>query len=151
MEKGKYSALQVAAYVIEYLNSKKSVVSNLKLQKLLYYIQGMYTVPDSDRFFKEEMQAWDFGPVVAEVYKKYRIFGSGSIPSLKEMNEVSKSFTKSDLEFIDSILDIFKPYTASDLVNMTHQESPWKDAFAQGRNQIIPFSSLSRFFNENYS
>ena len=63
-----YSVLDVAKYVIFYSNEKKYDISNLKLQKILYFIQAEFLVSENEPCFYEEIEAWNFGPVVPEVY-----------------------------------------------------------------------------------
>jgi uncharacterized phage-associated protein len=40
------------------------VISNLKLQKLLYYAQGFYLAIYGKALFEEDIVAWEHGPVV---------------------------------------------------------------------------------------
>ena len=61
-----YNVLDICRYVIKYSNEKKYGVSNLKLQKLLYFIQAYFIIKNNDNApcFKEKIEAWNFGPVV---------------------------------------------------------------------------------------
>ena len=71
-----HSALDVARYIINYSNKKDYHISNLKLQKLLYFTQAYYLAfTDSHKpCFPERIEAWNFGPVVPEVYHFHIIF-----------------------------------------------------------------------------
>ena len=91
-----YSALVVARYIIKRCNELNRPISNLKLQKLLYFVQAEFLVGEGSACFpeeieawdfgpvvpEEEIEAWDFGPVVPEVYHRYKAYGSASIPYL---------------------------------------------------------------------
>lgn len=76
--KGKYSALTVAKWFLWY-NDKileeedADLISNLKLQKLLYYAQGCYLALKNEPLFNEQIVNWAHGPVVEEIYHKYKI------------------------------------------------------------------------------
>ena len=83
-----YDALTIAEYIIYFANLKKSPISNLKLQKILYFNQAEFLVMKGVPCFNDEIEAWDFGPVVPKVYRKYKIYGSGDIPS-----DISISFS----------------------------------------------------------
>ena len=63
-----YKAISVAKYIINYSNSIDSPISNLKLQKLLYYVQAAFLVEEGKKCFCDEIVAWAFGPVVPDVY-----------------------------------------------------------------------------------
>lgn len=75
-----YSAYDVAHYIIQKFNEMNKAISNLKLQKVLYFIQAEFLVDINKPCFFEEIEAWDFGPVVPTVYRKYKIYGSANIP-----------------------------------------------------------------------
>lgn len=75
-----YDALDVAKYIINYERSRGRTVSNLRLQKLLYFVQAQFLVTTQRACFCDEMEAWDFGPVVPNVYHVYKAYGSSSLP-----------------------------------------------------------------------
>ena len=154
MKEGKYSALDVAYEAINLLNKEKSVVSNLKMQKLLYFFQGLYSVPDHEALFKDEFEAWQYGPVVRAVYREFRMFGANSIPAFSqaylERKEI-RSLEEEDKGFIHDIALILKDCSASDLVNMTHEQSPWQNAYDPKKtDNLISFESIDSYFNETY-
>ena len=73
------TAMRVAEYIITKSYENRTPVSNLKLQKLLYFVQGQAIKVYGERAFTESIEAWDYGPVVRSVYLKFRIFGAGPI------------------------------------------------------------------------
>ena len=74
-----YDVQDVAEYVITYSEVKDYGISNLKLQKILYLIQAYSLIHTKKPCFSEDIEAWDFGPVIPEVYRKYKQFGSTDI------------------------------------------------------------------------
>lgn len=56
-----YSVLDVARYVVARSN-RAGAISNLKLQKVLYFIQAEFLVVQNMPCFAEQIEAWDFGP-----------------------------------------------------------------------------------------
>ena len=76
-----YSAKEVARYIIDYSCDQGRTVSNLRLQKLLYFVQVEFLVNRGKACFKDEIHAWHYGPVVPEVYYEYRMYGPSTIPS----------------------------------------------------------------------
>ena len=68
-------------------------ISNLKLQKLLYYAQGVYVGITGIRLFEDALVAWEHGPVVIDVYHEYARYGAGGIEYDKE-NPPEETYTK---------------------------------------------------------
>jgi len=156
-----YDVLDVSRYVINYSNEKGYCVSNLKLQKLLYFIQAYFLVKMNNPCFHERIEAWNFGPVVPKAYHEFKIFGCADIPPIKTYTTIDSSTSEFKFEtkvfskeligiehrsYIDRIIDNFKDYAASDLVYITHHQRPWKDAFSRGQNTEITKDSIRSYF-----
>lgn len=116
-------------------------LSNLKLQKLLYYVQGFNLALHDVPMFENEIKAWDHGPVVPEVYQLYKQYGSSYIP-VDEDVELS-SLTKKDTKLINEVNQVYGQFSAWKLRDMTHRESPWKETQS---NDIITHKKLKKFF-----
>lgn len=155
-------ALDVARYVINYSNERDYGISNLKLQKIMYFIQAYFLAyePDHDPCFPEKIEAWDFGPVIPDVYHEFKQYGSGNIPRITSYivfnedalwNVQRKDYDPNiicerERNMIDAVVDRFSDYSASDLVELTHHQAPWKEAYRQGRNCEITQDSIRRYF-----
>ena len=140
-----YSALVVARYIIDRCNEKEYAISNLKLQKILYFVQAEFLVTLNTPCFFEEIEAWDYGPVVPKVYQKYKMYGGGNIPSIKSI-QLSR-ITRDDQRLINGIIDVCGKYSASKLVEITHHQSPWKSAY-QKRDNTIANTVIKEYFME---
>lgn len=138
-----YNALSVAKYVIDRSNNTKNPISNLKLQKLLYFIQAEFLVSTGHPCFNDDIEAWPLGPVVPIVYEKYRIFGSTLIPFSYGNESYISVFDKL---IIDNIIEICKDYSASYLVSLTHKQKPWLEAYNNGPYSKITNASIKSFF-----
>lgn len=154
-----YSALDIARFIINYCNEEGIVISNLKLQKLLYFVQAYFLI-DSDEgpCFRESIEAWDFGPVIPEVYHEFKQYGSGNIPSISKYivcngndcyeEEYCDNVISSDhQDRIRDVVDEFREYSATDLVRLTHSQNPWSDVYVPGANNIITNKSIEAYFN----
>jgi uncharacterized phage-associated protein len=139
-----YSAYKIAEYIIWYYNSIEWVVSNLKLQKLLYFLQAEFLVEKNKALFDDDIIAWDFGPVVPKVYKKYAIYGGASIPYLVLPDK--PILRKEDEELINEVLNYFKDYTSTDLVTLTQHQMPWMAAYYPKENCVITKRSIKEYF-----
>lgn len=93
-------AESVANYVIAYGMKIGHPVSNLQLQKILYYIQVHFLKKKGIPFFKDEIEAWQFGPVIPTVFYQYAAFGPAPITMFKIQKIDLKQEEKKDLEQI---------------------------------------------------
>ena len=141
-----YSALLVAKHIIQRCDEKGKTISNLKLQKILYFVQAEFLVDINKPCFREAIEAWDFGPVVPEVYREYKIYGSANIPASKKKSIMPIS--TNDISRIDGIVDECSEYSASQLVEITHHQKPWINAYVPGKNREITKASIYEFFAE---
>lgn len=114
------SVHDVAAYVLQHENQ----MTTMKLQKLCYYSQGWSLAWDAKPLFHEEIQAWMNGPVVYELFKAHK--GRFVVSDWPEGNV--DNLTSDERETIDAVYDAYGKYTAQQLSDMTHNESPWMDA-----------------------
>jgi uncharacterized phage-associated protein len=122
-------------------------LSNLKLQKLLYYAQGHYLASTRQPLFDDRIQAWSHGPVVPTVYHEYKAFGRDDIV-LDDTDDFQwDQVDEQTTEFLMRIWNTYGGLAAWRLRNMTHDEAPWRDHFRDGeRNLDIPNESLQDFF-----
>ncbi len=98
-------------------------ISNLKLQKLIYYAQAFHLAIFEEPLFDEEFEAWTHGPVCPEVYHLYKEFGSDPIKF--EVN--LKIFSQEQLDILDEVNEIFGQFSAWKLRNISHEDEPWKE------------------------
>ena len=100
-------------------------ITNLKLQKLCYYAQGIALVALGLPLFHDHIEHWPHGPVVLELDRKYKSHGSAAIPPPTDLN--LESYDSSIRALLDNVYRDYGKYSASQLRNRTHKESPWMD------------------------
>lgn len=147
-KKFNYNAKDVAEYIV-FLGSQSLVgdngeregVTNLKLQKLLYLAQAYFLAKLNGPLFVDEIQAWEFGPVIPNVYRSYKKYVSDPIFIEKEKDIIRAE----DKEHIVKVWDVFGGYSAGKLVDITHSHSPWKEAFAS-KNKVITNKAILEYY-----
>lgn len=122
------SADDVARYIIRFAHEHGSSITNLKLQKLLYYAQGWHLAIYNKPLFGDRIEAWVYGPVVPDVYSKYQKYSYKSIDEDVDYPSFDSDDTSYLKEFLDDFLATFLPIDAFELERMTHNESPWLEA-----------------------
>ena len=141
-----YKALSIAKYIVKRCNDTKRAISNLKLQKLLYFVQAEFLVSKKKPCFKEHIEAWNFGPVVPDVYYEYKGYGSANIPYMRK--ERFDEIAEADKKLINEVVDECAVYSASALVDITHHQSPWKNVYSPYSNNVITKKSIKNYFEE---
>ena len=141
-----YKAENVAAYIINKQVDDGYPISNLKLQKILYFVQAEFLVSKDEPCFDDVIEAWDFGPVVESVYNEYAVHGGNLIFSPSESTS-GYHIKHNDRELIDGILEKVKKCSTSYLAGIIFHQTPWIKGRAR-LNRIITNESLKDFFSE---
>lgn len=139
-----YKVLDIAHKI---LTSAKNVeggelMSNLKLQKMLYYQQGFHLAKFNTPLFDEEIEAWMYGPVVPSVYEHFHSFGANGILP-EEHSPIELNLMEEKL--FNEVFMAYAQYSAIGLMNMTHKEKPWINT-KTGVGNIISKGSLKKYF-----
>lgn len=131
--------------VAQYLKQRYDIYENKKIQKLCYYIQSWYLCLREKPLFSNNFEAWVNGPVCSELYKdiRYDCFQLGNVNNLSE----------SDKQIIDVVYNVYGKFTADQLSERTHNETPWIEArkgIPRYENSIIRItkSSMKKYFKE---
>lgn len=137
-----------ADYVISAMlaDGQHGTLSNLKLQKLLYYIEAWHLGILGTRFYSPEVgfEAWVHGPVNRLVYERFEKtkYLYSEITMDDRLNN-NPRLNSEDKEFVDYILENYGRFSGMDLETMTHNELPWQEA----RGGIGPFDACNRIIS----
>lgn len=137
-----YRAKDIAAYIVNYSIENGNCVSNLKLQKLLYYVQAYFAIQKNTPCFNEDIEHWRHGPVVREVYSEYKVYFNDDIMEIKS----GKDIEENDKLLINEVVDSYCKYSPWQMVKKTHQEEPWVNT---NSDDIIEFSEIKAYYNEH--
>ncbi len=136
----------VAQYFLRQANQEDDTgISNLKLQKLLYYTQAFHLAMYDKPFFPEDFYAWTHGPVCPEIYHEYKKFGAGPITLAAEaLNAPLADFTPLQYELLEEVGQVYGQFSAWKLRNMTHDDAPWQEQEASGG--LIDKAGMAAFY-----
>jgi uncharacterized phage-associated protein len=142
-------AHDVAKLFLKWARENGDTITNLKIQKLLYYAQAWYLVNYGRRLFDDDIEAWELGPAIRSIYGKWKKFNSMPIQYTPNGKE-GDAFEKHQFEFLVEFYRIFSSFSSTALVSMTHNEDPWKKAFVSGENNIISPSFMKEYYTKIY-
>lgn len=121
-------------------------LSNLKLQKLVYYAQGFNLALNGRPLFEEDISAWEHGPVVPSLYRSFKQHGSEPVPAPE--NGIDRdSYPEEVRELLNEVFSVYGQFSASKLRNMTHGEPPWQEAYAIGPRATISRDTMRQYFS----
>ena len=148
------SALAISEYLVNMqIHYPALRLSHLKLQKLLFYCQAFHLASKDTPMYKEEVLAWTYGPVIDEVYEKYKSYSGQPIVAIAGTDNEEEENNKygipaESLSTISSILDAFGHLSAIALMEKTHRETPWIEAYKKGHGHVIPHSSMKSYYKD---
>ena len=159
-----YSAMDIARYIINFCIDIGNPISNLKLQKILYYVQAAFMLEECEPCFNEEIIKWRHGPVVINVYKSYQRFIGGTINERQEkyidyeytnnfhVKIVTKTFDADIIKerhrkLINKVVLCLIGMGDWDLVQKTQEEDPYINT---EKDEIITLASIYAYFNKDF-
>lgn len=134
-----YSARDIGRATVKLSIDSKCWVSNLKLQKLLYFSWLEYYKRTGRPLFDEEFQAWKYGPVVPSVYYEYWCNAANILFSSKRTSEPIDEAT---LDFLQEMLRAYDKVSVSEMVERSHRSKPWIDNYEVRMKNNIPLSDM---------
>ena len=139
-------AFDVANYFLNKVDEESGeLISNLKLQKLVYFAQGFHLAIYGKPLFKNDIEAWAHGPVVSDLYHCYKKYGYGAIPCLDSSD--TPTISEEVAELLDEIYEIYGQFSAWRLRELTHDQPPWKDHYNdKGLGLVIPHEAMRDYF-----
>src|SRR5262245_50729606 len=136
------TALDVAGYLLTLpAEEDGDLISNLKLQKLLYYCQGFALVILGRPLFNAAIKAWEHGPVVPEVWHEFREHGANQIPVPENFD--IEVLSAEERKLVDEVYSVYGQFSGWKLRKMTHSEPPWADT---ARNAVISHERMREYF-----
>ncbi|MDO8059413.1 DUF4065 domain-containing protein ['Crotalaria aegyptiaca' phytoplasma] len=139
--------------VAQFFVNKDKKINKTKIQKLLYYAQGYYLAQYNKVLFPDAIEAWPYGPVIPSVYaetlkqefqKQYYLDFSSQMTNFP-ISEEQKAI-------LEQVFDDFGQLSDVQLIEKTHEESPWKETYDPHKlysQCIIKPSLLYNFFKNN--
>ena len=142
-----YKAENVAKYLINLSsqvfidNKEREGITNLKLQKILYFAQAYYLAKLGQPLFSDKIEAWDYGPVVPSVYRGFKHHGRKPIV----LKEDASTLAEDDKNNLKKVWSTFGAYSAGRLVEVVHAHAPWKEANAS-KEKVISQKAIQDYY-----
>lgn len=146
---------ELADYIIMKCNKDGKEISNLKLQKMIFYCQAYHIAKYKERLIDCNFEAWKHGAVLPALYHDYCSYGYSNINifNLEKYNEIIKNFGEYLIGFLDKIIDKFSSMSADAIRTLNHNEEPWKRARegylpSENCNKIIDEELMNKYYSQ---
>ena len=138
-------AINLAYYIINRCIENGNYISNLQLQKILYFVNLLY-LSDNKVFLlekNENFEAWQHGPVIPEIYREFSINGGMKIYNKKDILDASlkdengNEIKEDKIVFIDKTIDYLSKIDPWKLVEYSHSSTgAWYHTYHDGKTVI---------------
>lgn len=143
-----YRAIDIAYHFLQLAKNDSSFsndISNMKLNKLVYFAQVMHVCAYKKALYSEDTRAWDYGPIIPQLYRLLKPFGgiafsllNSTITEAFRNRNVVEITDQRAISSINSIWEALKDLSAGELSRITHRpESPWSEVYAKTPYAII--------------
>jgi len=138
--------IDVANYILEisqegFSDGECELISNMKLQKLVYFCQGYFLALYGRQLFPDPIEAWEHGPVCPKLYRLFKPYGSSPLTTSIDPQRIRLEDYEKRL--IDMVYGSYGQYSASKLRNITHEKGPWN---ATAQNAVISHEIMLEYF-----
>lgn len=141
------SCFDVANYFLVLVDREAGdSITQLKLQKLIYFAQGIHLALFDKVLFEEEIKAWKHGPVVPALRSIFDNFRDNVIPLPCEIDFAI--YTELQKKLIHKVYSFYGAHSAAYLRNLTHTHSIWYEAIEKADNTITK-EKIQEFFKAN--
>ena len=143
------SAYDVADFFVDLAKyDENETITNMRINKLLYFSQAWHMVRHNKPLFDEDFEAWDYGPVVPCVYQKYKDNGKNNISSISN-NYTSDIFTDEEMDTLLDVAKYYKQFSTTNLVEKTHKRgTPWDFVYQKGKSNLIDKMTICEYFKK---
>ncbi len=129
------NALSIAKWFVDRANNEfvdeggvAEGLTNLKLQKLLYFAQVASLSLNNKPLFAEKIEAWKFGPVVPVVYHEFKVFGTAPV----QITQVTSPLDAEVKTLLEDVWNLYGKFSARELVSITQSHMPWQKVYESG-------------------
>ena len=159
-----YEARKVCNLILLEFDAVTYNITNAKLNKVLYYVQGFYLVRFKAPLIRNHFESWDYGPVIRSVYDAFKVFGQMPITQLATYRDYTDNTEKpvpcddlseTDRRFVLSVADTYLRHSVGSLIRETHvPNGPWDRARRADRgvrrSRRIPNEEIASYFNDEF-
>ena len=146
-----YDPRSIANIILDIADNSNIQITNLSLNKIIYFIHAWYLAKTGAPLIDAKIEAWEYGPVIREVYSEFKKFGASEINGRAYRFDVDKlqkvlcadSVSPDDLVFIEDQFSRYGHFGVGKLVGISHEKGgPW-DVVYNRSGRVNPGMEIS--------
>ena len=148
-----HGARAVANYLIDQVSLDRDHLTSMQLLKLVYIAHGWNLAVYGRPLIREPVEAWAYGPVVADLYHGVKRWGAGPVRErLRGFFSHTEGFSVEEEALMSSVLEAYRDFSGLELSNLTHRRgTPWfRVYYDEGgkhkRHALIPDQLIEEHF-----
>jgi uncharacterized phage-associated protein len=140
----------IANEFIRLAKEKNKPLENMQVQQLVYVAHGFHLALLGSPIFFNHTHAWQWGPVIPNLYKKLQRYSCGIVEScIKIPKDQQKELSEDSLAIVHGVFLSYSKYTGGELLSLSHQpESPWKVVWDKNPFSIIPNELIQEHYKK---
>ena len=143
-----YSSIAVANRFIDLAAKKSQKLTNMQLQKLVFLANGLSLALLSRPLTYHNIHAWQWGPVLPQLYKRFSAYGSSPVVNPADCEEIIPESSE-ESEVISSVWNSFGHLSGPKLSALTHEAgSPWDTIWKSDQYGIIPNELIEDYYTK---
>ena len=144
---GPYKARDVAKHIIDLRKDQKDTLTPLQLLKIVYLCHGWMLGKFGRPLVEEEFEAWQYGPVLRDLYSAIKDFGSKPVTKIDNAKDIE--LDPQEKRLIEVVTNFYAKYDGLRLSALTHApDSPWDTAWKMaGKNTIMSNDLIENYYS----
>jgi uncharacterized phage-associated protein len=135
----------IANFTLDRANERGKQITNLDLQKIVYFLHGHYLCRYDEPLVDSEFEAWTYGPVHKLIYDSFKSYNDSPIdgramafnPVTRKQRELPPLSDVKMISFIDETLDMYLDMSTYSLVQLTHSDgTPWSRTVSDANSRV---------------
>ncbi len=142
-----FDARAVANQLLYFARMDEKWFTPLQVLKLVYYCQGWALARLDTKLFRQDIQAWRYGPVVRDVYNEVRVYVDG--PVSNDIKADRANFSGEEQWLMREVYRLYGNMRGVELITLTHLPgSPWDQIWSHRRSDhdVIPVEMIREYF-----
>lgn len=155
-----YDGRAIANCILDLADAEGIQLSNLALQKVVYFCHAWHLVETGNPLVKTEFEAWTHGPVLQYLYRQFKSFEDRPIrgratamdPHSGKQKLVAYQIDSDTMSRVKRVVGFYGKMEPWDLVDMSHEKGgPWYEVWNHSGKvnpgMKIPHTAILEFFS----
>ena len=138
-----HEAVDVAIKLLKIADDQDKKLSNLQLQKLVYIAHGFTLAFLKEKLIEEKISAWQYGPVIPEIYHQFKEYGASKIPLWGLESTTTGDYSPDVKKILEGVVKSYGKLQGGELIHRTHLPgTPWYKVWNEEGGQFFSFTEI---------